>query len=227
MKKLFLTLGISIAVVLGTMGTALAWAGDTTADGVSRCSQVAGRTTVTYTIHQNERAQSHDNTIITDSNFAGLAVGDHVSEGTTGTVTLPNSDFPFTLALKVTYPGEDGDNGHFAVPANTVYAAEDCTPPPPPVRLRPRADLVGPCGDPMYRARFDNTASTGKVRFRFSYLPYGLKTRVVVIRTLGAGSAIQTGYKHVQGGSLMVVKALGRVLVRQRSAPGGSYGACR
>lgn len=94
-------------------------------------------------------------------------------------------------------------------------------------RVHPRAWLDGPCGDPMYRAVFDNRRSDVAVRFTFRYKAWATHDFVTVSRTVSPHALVKTGYRHVLGSSRMWVRALGDTLIRERSAPGGNYAACR
>jgi hypothetical protein len=98
-------------------------------------------------------------------------------------------------------------------------------PPPPPVRAT-SARLIGPCGDPMYAAVFNNRRGTVPVTFRWRYHQFGVGYTVLQ-RTIGAGKVFRTGYKHVTGSTATTVRAHGELLLRETTAPGGNYPACR
>ncbi len=95
-----------------------------------------------------------------------------------------------------------------------------------PVIWRARGAIQGPCGDPLYRAVFDNRRSTRSVifHFRFHQFSGGWMT---VTKRVAAGRKFTTNYKHVLGDSRMtIVTGSGYRLATKRSAPGGSYGKC-
>lgn len=91
--------------------------------------------------------------------------------------------------------------------------------------ISPRARFIGPCGDPFYKAAFNNRHSTVPVTFRFIYTAYnGGKT--VIVRTVAAGVRVTTANVHVLGGSKMTLRAAGHLLHTKNAAPAGNYGTC-
>jgi len=110
--------------------------------------------------------------------------------------------------------------------------ATDCQPPPP-IVFHPAAAIFGPCGDPMYRARFTGTDVPAVFHWRFT--SYATGETVLLRRTVAAGDTLTTPYRHVLGGTRMTIKArpvgsrpgTGVLLVTERSAPGGEYRPCR
>lgn len=92
------------------------------------------------------------------------------------------------------------------------------------VVIDPRASFIGPCEDPMYAAVLDNRRSDRSVLFRWARIDRGALT--IVMRWVGAGKRIRTAFRHVDGRTAMRVTAAGRVIARERSAPGGNYKAC-
>jgi hypothetical protein len=90
--------------------------------------------------------------------------------------------------------------------------------------IAPRASFIGPCEDPMYAARFDNRRSTRAVTFSFRYIDAGIR-RIHRLR-VAAGQRRRTPFVHVDGLTVMRVKANGILIASERSAPGGMYAAC-
>jgi hypothetical protein len=104
-----------------------------------------------------------------------------------------------------------------------------CTPPPPPPpppKEATSARLIGPCGDPMYAAVFNNRRGTRAVTFRWRYHAFG-SGYTTLVKRVGAGRVFRTGYKHVTGSTVTTIRAHGDTLVRERTAPGGNYRPCR
>ena len=102
-----------------------------------------------------------------------------------------------------------------------------CGSPPPPPKVRATtARLIGPCGDPMYAAVFNNRKSDVASTFRWRYHQFGVGY-VTLERKVRAGVRFRTGYKHVTGSTLTTIKAHGETLVRTTTAPGGNYAPCR
>jgi hypothetical protein len=104
-----------------------------------------------------------------------------------------------------------------------------CTPPPPPPpppEDATSARLIGPCGDPMYAAVFNNRDGTRAVTFRWRYHAFG-SGYTTLVKRVGAGRVFRTGYKHVTGSTVTTIRAHGDTLVRERTAPAGNYRPCR
>lgn len=95
----------------------------------------------------------------------------------------------------------------------------------PPDVVRPRAWFAGPCGDPMHAAVLDNRASTVPVTFRWYRIDGGVSR--IVKRTVAAGAKVRTAWRHVDGGTRMLVIARQRVIAVGTAAPAGNYRACR
>lgn len=99
-------------------------------------------------------------------------------------------------------------------------------PPPPPPVIGTKASIHGPCGDPMYWARFNNKGSTTRVVFYFSYRAFSDGDRHTYTHSVRRGHVFTTPLFHVLGGTRMWVKAHGDILARERSAPAGNYAPC-
>jgi hypothetical protein len=136
---------------------------------------------------------------------------------------LPNRTVPVTASTVVT-----GGGGRVkAEDTVTVLCELPPDPPPDPPRVRPRAKLVGPCGDPMYRAVFNNKRSTVPVTFRWRYHSFDLGGFVTLRKRVPAGGRFVTGYKHVTGLTPTTLRAHGELLLSRLTAPGGNYRPCR
>lgn len=122
--------------------------------------------------------------------------------------------------------GEATGNAVYA----TVHLDGSCQkppPPPPPVFRNPRARFDGPCGDPFYRAVFNNRHSNVSERFSFRYFSYATMSYQHIRARVRAGGRHTTRYVHVLGGSRLAVYAAHKGLIahKQAAAP-GNYGAC-
>lgn len=110
-------------------------------------------------------------------------------------------------------------------PTPTVKPTPTPTPSPthtPSPRVDPRARLVGPCGDPFYRAVLDNTRSERAVTFRWTFLgKQGWKT---LSYRIPPGTRWGTPWRWVKGDTRMTIRAAGLVLLVEYSAPPGYYG---
>jgi hypothetical protein len=102
-----------------------------------------------------------------------------------------------------------------------------CTPPPPPPpEEATSARLIGPCGDPMYAAVFNNRDGRRAVTFRWRYHAFG-SGYTTLVKRVRAGRVFRTRYKHVTGSTVTTIRAHGDRLVRERTAPPGNYRPCR
>lgn len=105
-----------------------------------------------------------------------------------------------------------------------------CSPPPPKVVYAPQARFNGPCGDPMYRAVFDNRKSSREATFVFRYVSFATGRVVTVTRYVAAHTRVRSSYVHVLGRTVMYVREHNgkhtALLAKQRSAPPGNYRAC-
>ncbi|HWC30706.1 MAG TPA: hypothetical protein VG845_11560 [Dehalococcoidia bacterium] len=131
---------------------------------------------------------------------------------------LPNRTVPVTASTVVTA----GGGRVKAEDTATVLCEVPPDPPPDPPRVRPRAELLGPCGDPLYRAKLNNRRSEKAVTFRIRFHQFGVGPTVLK-RRVPAGAKVLTGHFHVTGLTWMSITAGGRTLDRERSAPGGNY----
>jgi hypothetical protein len=122
--------------------------------------------------------------------------------------------------------GRRTGNGRVTATTVVVSASIRCTPPPPPPEEATSARLVGPCGDPMYAAVFNNRHGTRAVTFRWRYHAFG-SGYTTLVKRVGAGRVFRIGYKHVIGSTVTTIRAHGDTLVRERTAPGGNYRPCR
>jgi len=69
--------------------------------------------------------------------------------------------------------------------------------------VNPDGSLFGPCGDPAYAARFDNTGSTVSVRFRFRwYTTLGLNK---IVKMVPAGQTYNTVLRWAKPGTKVTV----------------------
>jgi hypothetical protein len=100
-------------------------------------------------------------------------------------------------------------------------------PDPPPPRKATSAKLIGPCGDPMYKAVFNNKRSTVAVTFRWRYHSFDTGSFVTLRKRVAAGERYVTGYKHVSGRTPTTIRAHGELLLSKLTAPGGNYRPCR
>jgi hypothetical protein len=98
-------------------------------------------------------------------------------------------------------------------------------PPPPPPDRATSARLIGPCGDPMYAAVFNNRGGSRAVTFHWRYHAFGVGY-VTLDKTIAAGKVFRTGYKHVTGSTITTIRAHGETLVSERTAPPGDYPSC-
>jgi len=113
-------------------------------------------------------------------------------------------------------------------PAPTVTITVTPTPPPTVNVRKPKASFEGPCGDPFYRANFNNGHSTAEVTFIFRYTSFFDHATHQLVRHVLAGRVVHTQYVHVLGSTRMeILRGNGHVLVRHRAAKPGDYGACR
>jgi hypothetical protein len=93
--------------------------------------------------------------------------------------------------------------------------------------IRPSASFVGPCGDPMYAARFNNRRSNRAVTFSLTYISAAPGRTVTITRRVRAGRSYTTPLFKVMGSSVMTIRGQnGRILRRIRAAPGGNYRPC-
>jgi hypothetical protein len=83
--------------------------------------------------------------------------------------------------------------------------------------------FVGPCEDPMYAAVLRNKGDRGAA---MKWVRIDRGARKVIERWVPAHRTITTAFRHVDGGTVMLIKARGQVVARQRSAPGGNYADC-
>lgn len=133
---------------------------------------------------------------------------------------LPKSGGPFTVTASTEVRGAAG-----RLKAEAEATITCRTPPPPPDRVNPRAHFWGPCGDPFYRAVFDNRRSERSVRFHLNYQPFGDPRRTIVKR-VRAGHLFKTGLFDVAGSTRMTIRAGGKLLASKMSAPNHVYKPC-
>ncbi len=88
---------------------------------------------------------------------------------------------------------------------------------------KPRAKITGPCGDPLYR--WTLKAGSNRTVFKIHVLLFAKGWRTWT-RTVAGGATFTSAYKHIAGSSLITIKAGGKVVASERSAPGGFYGPC-
>lgn len=100
---------------------------------------------------------------------------------------------------------------------------EPCSIDVKPAGSRPGAHITGPCGDPLYR--WTLRAGSYRTAFTIHAKLYGKGWRTW-IRHIDGGERFTSGYKHIEGGSLITISARGKVVASERSARGGWYGAC-
>lgn len=107
---------------------------------------------------------------------------------------------------------------------NTYTTSWQATSPCP--KDTPKARLVGPCGDPMYKAVFDNRNGTRSHVFVWRWKSYSTGQWVNTQKTVAAGVKYATGYKHVLGNSRTSIKADGVALLATTMAAPGTYTPC-
>jgi len=90
----------------------------------------------------------------------------------------------------------------------------------------PRAWFNGPCGDPYYRAVFDNTRSNVPILFRWHYRSEVMDTWVTRVRTVPAHALVKTSWRQVVGRSNMTIHAGGQLLAQKDAAAPGNYRTC-
>lgn len=92
--------------------------------------------------------------------------------------------------------------------------------------IGPFARLIGPCGDPWYRAVFDNSGGLDTVRFTWRFISEG--DVVKLHRTVPAGAKFRTGWRWVDGSKRTWIRSqtTGERYVNRVSAPRGNYGSC-
>lgn len=113
------------------------------------------------------------------------------------------------------------------VKASATATIHCATPPPPPPDVEATsARLIGPCGDPMYAAVFNNRRGTTAVWFRWRYHSFNTGQYQWLVRKVRAGQVYRTGYRHVTGSTMTSVRAHGDVLLSERTAPPGNYRPC-
>ena len=96
-----------------------------------------------------------------------------------------------------------------------------------PARARdPRARFNGPCGDPFYRAVFDNRRSSVPVTFRWHFKSYKADAWVTRVRTVPAHTLVKTAWRQVVGRSHMTIRGGGQLLAQKDSAAPGYYRPC-
>jgi hypothetical protein len=140
----------------------------------------------------------------------------------TGTVTRRFGLDGYTGTVTVTAQAHEPDGSPEGKPV--VVTRDYSCPKPPPRVYEPRASLQGPCGDPMYRAVFDNRASNRDIPFKWVRRSHGVTYRYR--RTVPAGKRVFTPFLHVDGRTRTFVRARGETLVSIVSAPGGDYRPC-
>lgn len=209
MRKLFVTLGLVVATILGTMGTALAWHG--VPGGTSSCNKDG---TVTYTFTIQNWNDTNPGTVTTR---LGVKVATETAPAIFTETLKATSD---SLDWVITWPQSE-ERGSGTI--NLVFDGT-CVPTVHHTRGNFSAGLDGPCGDPFYRAVLRNGTSSPRV-FRFFYTAFG-GGKTIVTRTVRAGTTYKTQYKHVLGGTRLLIKSGGKVLISKTAAPAGSYGRC-
>jgi hypothetical protein len=117
-------------------------------------------------------------------------------------------------------------SGRVKAEASKTIRCTPPPPPPPPPEEATSARLIGPCGDPMYAAVFNNRHGTRAVTFRWRYHAFG-SGYTTLVKRVGAGRVFRTGYKHVTGSTVTTIRVHGDTLVRKRTAPAGNYRPCR
>lgn len=155
--------------------------------------------------------------------------------GPTQTVSIPGPTVTATVpgpTVTATVPGPTVTITTTAKPKPAPTVTVTATPKPKPspnVNVRkPKASLEGPCGDPFYRANFNNGHSTAGVTFIFRYTSFFDHDTHEIVRHVKAGRVVHSPYIHVLGGTMMTVHSgNGKLLAKHRSVPAGDYGACR
>jgi hypothetical protein len=210
--RLSLVIGTALLAVLATFTAASAHSGDVTAEQDCRSWSVH-----VYLNHNTtpDRTVEVVTTIagttgITDGHY-DTDVGEIWSASGTGTALG-------TVTLDI----YQGDSLEFTASA-TLSTGQSCEA----ARSRePRAWFKGPCGDPYYRAVFDNTRSGVPVLFRWHYRSYVMDTWVTRVRTVPAHALVKTSWRQVVGWSQMTIRAGGQLLAHKDAAAPGNYRAC-
>ena len=93
--------------------------------------------------------------------------------------------------------------------------------------IRSSASFIGPCGDPMYAARFNNRRSNRAVTFRLVYISFATGEAVSVTKKVQGGHSYTTPLFHVKASTVMIIRGWhNRILRRIRAAPAGNYEPC-
>jgi uncharacterized repeat protein (TIGR01451 family) len=170
-----------------------------------------------------------------DEPLSGLTVSDPLIS------PLPLRGFPSTLPVGASAPRTftyvvTGPPGtiHNVVTAQAMGASSgaaasgtsSCDTAATATRLRPpKANFIGPCGEPYYAALFTNNTSAA-VTFTWSFVSYYSHDIIRITRTVAAGEEFQTSFHHVLASTRMRITAGGKILASIRSAPSGNYGPC-
>ena len=195
-------------------------------------------------------------TFTTASAHTGDVTAEQDCQSWSARVVLNNNTTPDrTVEVLTTIPGTDGiKDGHYDTDAGEIWSAsgpatahgtvtlniytgdtleftasatlstgQSCEP----ARARdPRARFNGPCGDPFYRAVFDNRRSSVPVTFRWHFKSYKLDAWVTRVRTVPAHTLVKTAWRQVVGRSHMTIRGGGQLLAQKDSAAPGNYRPC-
>lgn len=215
---------VAVLATLAVTATAALACSTASLVGVPKCDKTTGVTTITWTalLGAPTDVPHWSAGILPGASLVGKGKGVFA----VSTTTTEPSGFSGDVSESVyATNGQTTGNKLYA----TVHLDGGCMNhlPPPPHVLKPSARFNGPCGDPFYRAVFDNRRSNVSERFSFRYFSFNSMTYQHIRLTVKAHSKRVTRYVHVLGGSRLAVYAGHKGLIaHKRAAAPGNYRPC-